>query len=42
MRQLFQQEGLRRVKREQNFYNPDTIISIGYHVNSRRTTNFHI
>lgn len=35
-------EGARSVKREQNFYNLDAIISVGYRVNSRRATNFRI
>ena len=35
-------EGERSVKREQNFYNLDAIISVGYRVNSRRATNFRI
>ncbi len=35
-----QQEGARRVKRTQNFYNLDAIISVGYRVNSIRATHF--
>lgn len=35
-----QQEGTRRVKREQIFYSLDAIISVGYRVNSRRATMF--
>lgn len=35
-------EGARSVKREQNFYNLDAIISVGYRVNSRRATSFRI
>lgn len=35
-------EGERSVKREQNFYNLDAIISVGYRVNSRRATSFRI
>lgn len=40
--EIVQQEGSRQVKREQNFYNLDAIISVGYRVNSRRATNFRI
>ena len=32
-------EGVRSVKREQNFYDLDAIISVGYRVNSRRATS---
>lgn len=35
-----QQEGHRQVKRTQNFYNLDAIISVGYRVNSIRATHF--
>lgn len=35
-----QQEGTRQVKRVQNFYNLDAIISVGYRVNSIRATHF--
>jgi len=35
-------EGTRSVKRVQDFYNLDAIISVGYRVNSRRATNFRI
>lgn len=35
-----QQEGKRQVKRTQNFYNLDAIISVGYRVNSIRATHF--
>ena len=35
-----QQEGTRQVKRAQNFYNLDAIISVGYRVNSIRATHF--
>ena len=35
-----QQEGARQVKREQTFYSLDTIISVGYRVNSRKATKF--
>lgn len=37
-----QTEGTRRVKRTQDFYNLDAIISVGYRVNSRRATKFRI
>lgn len=40
--EIVQQEGARHVKREQNFYNLDAIISVGYRVNSRRATRFRI
>lgn len=40
--EIVQQEGSRHVKREQNFYNLDAIISVGYRVNSRRATQFRI
>ena len=40
--EIVQQEGTRHVKREQNFYNLDAIISVGYRVNSRRATQFRI
>jgi len=39
---VVQQEGSRQVEREQNFYNLDAIISVGYRVNSRRATHFRI
>ena len=35
-----QQEGVRMVERERDFYNLDVIISVGYRVNSRRATQF--
>lgn len=38
--EIVQQEGARRVKREQTFYSLDTIISVGYRVNSRKATKF--
>lgn len=38
--EIVQQEGTRRVKREQTFYSLDAIISVGYRVNSRRATMF--
>ena len=40
--EIVQQEGTRHIKREQNFYNLDAIISVGYRVNSRRATQFRI
>ena len=40
--EIVQQEGTRAVKRAQNFYNLDAIISVGYRVNSRRATQFWI
>ncbi len=40
--EIVQQEGNRQVKREQNFYNLDAIISVGYRVNSRRATQFRM
>ena len=38
--EIVQQEGARRVKREQTFYSLDAIISVGYRVNSQRATLF--
>ena len=40
--EIVQKEGTRHVKREQNFYNLDAIISVGYRVNSRKATQFRI
>lgn len=40
--EIVQQEGARQVKRVQNFYNLDAIISVGYRVNSLRATQFRI
>lgn len=40
--EIVQQEGTRTVKRAQNFYNLDAIISVGYRINSRRATQFRI
>ena len=40
--EIVQQGGTRHIKREQNFYNLDAIISVGYRVNSRRATQFRI
>lgn len=40
--EIVQQEGVRKVKRNMDFYNLDAIISVGYRVNSRKATNFRI
>lgn len=40
--EIVQTEGTRKVKRTQDFYNLDAIISVGYRVNSRRATKFRI
>ena len=37
-----QQEGVRLVKRELEYYNLDAIISVGYRVNSSKATQFRI
>lgn len=37
-----QQEGRRMVKRKVEFYNLDTIIAVGYRVNSHQATQFRI
>ncbi|MZQ48184.1 MAG: hypothetical protein GT598_04175 [Bacteroidales bacterium] len=37
---VVQTEGERRVKRKIRFYNPDSIISVGYRVNSKSGTQF--
>lgn len=37
-----QKEGGREITRQINFYNLDTIIAIGYRVNSKRGTEFRI
>ncbi len=37
-----QKEGNRQIKREREFYNLDTIIAVGYRVNSKRATQFRI
>ena len=37
---VVQKEGKREVKRNIKFYNLDTIISVGYRVNSKRGTQF--
>lgn len=39
---VVQFEGTRQVKRTLRFYNLDTIISVGYRVNSRKATEFRI
>lgn len=38
--EIVQTEGKRRVKREQEFYNLDAIIAVGYRVNSKKATRF--
>lgn len=38
--EIVQQEGNRKVKREQTFYSLDAIISVGYRVNSQKATKF--
>ena len=40
--EIVQREGSRSVRRQVDFYNLDTIISVGYRVNSRRATHFRI
>ncbi len=40
--EIVQTEGPRQVTRSIDFYNLDAIISVGYRVNSRRTTQFRI
>jgi hypothetical protein len=39
---VVQSVGGRKVKRETRFYNLDSILSVGYHVNSKRGTQFRI
>lgn len=39
---IVQKEGNREVKRNIDFYNLDTIIAVGYRVNSKRATQFRI
>src|SRR3989344_6049691 len=39
---IVQKEGTRVIERETEFYNLDTIISVGYRVNSARATQFRI
>lgn len=38
--EIVQMEGKRKVKREQEFYNLDAIIAVGYRVNSKKATRF--
>lgn len=38
--EIVQKEGNRNVKREQEFYNLDAIIAVGYRVNSKKATRF--
>lgn len=38
--EIVQKEGNRNVKREQEFYNLDAIIAVGYRVNSKKATHF--
>ncbi len=38
--EIVQVEGKRKVKREQEFYNLDAIIAVGYRVNSKKATRF--
>ena len=38
--EIVQQEGIRNIKRNVDFYNLDAIISVGYRVNSTRATRF--
>lgn len=38
--EIVQTEGNRKVKREQEFYNLDAIIAVGYRVNSKKATRF--
>lgn len=40
--EIVQKEGTRNVKRSQEFYNLDAIISVGYRVNSAKATKFRI
>lgn len=40
--EIVQNEGGRNVKRETTFYNLDIVISVGYRVNSQKTTRFRI
>lgn len=39
-KEIVQKEGNRNVKREQEFYNLDAIIAVGYRVNSKKATRF--
>ncbi len=38
--EIVQKEGNRNIKREQEFYNLDAIIAVGYRVNSKKATRF--
>lgn len=38
--EIVQKEGNRNVKREQEFYNLDAIIAVGYRINSKKATRF--
>ncbi len=38
--EIVQKEGNRQVKREQEFYNLDAVIAVGYRVNSKKATRF--
>lgn len=38
--EIVQTEGNRKVKREQEFYNLDAIIAVGYRVDSKKATRF--
>jgi len=40
--EIVQQEGTREVTRNKEFYNLDSIIAVGYRVNSKRATQFRI
>ena len=40
--EIVRKEGNRNVNRELEFYNLDTIIAVGYRVNSKKATNFRI
>lgn len=40
--QIVQNEGGRKVKRDTNFYNLDSIIAVGYRINSKKATQFRI
>ena len=39
---VVQKEGERKVSREIDFYNLDSIIAVGYHVNSKQATQFRM
>lgn len=40
--EMVRKEGNRNVNRELEFYNLDTIIAVGYRVNSKKATKFRI